>query len=220
MSGSLRRKLLVASETHLLTTKVLAQPEAIQVTLKSWRWLRFRTDMWSEFLCKKEPDIWYKDKLLTIFIFILSLSFFFAKKIFEDIFQKEKRKRRSGNIEILLFFSPVAYVLFSLPKLRAICPLSVSSTLRNQKLVLSDNTKIVQNHLKWLSHSVLRVLRKKQEEGFCACLYKMIRVKEWETTRLQPGKSHPGFLYETLHCWPCCSWCQWKQFFPMMAIWI
>ena len=31
----------------------------------------------------------------------------------------------------------------------------------------------------------------------------MIRVKKCETTGFEPGKSRPGFLYVTLHCWPC-----------------
>ena len=31
----------------------------------------------------------------------------------------------------------------------------------------------------------------------------MIRVKKCETTGFEPGKSCPGFLYVTLHCWPC-----------------
>ena len=30
----------------------------------------------------------------------------------------------------------------------------------------------------------------------------MIRVKKCETTGFEPGKSCPGFLYVTLHCWP------------------
>ena len=31
----------------------------------------------------------------------------------------------------------------------------------------------------------------------------MIKVKKCETTGFEPGKSCPGFLYVTLHCWPC-----------------
>ena len=31
----------------------------------------------------------------------------------------------------------------------------------------------------------------------------MIRVKKCDTTGFEPGKSCPGFLYVTLHCWPC-----------------
>ena len=31
----------------------------------------------------------------------------------------------------------------------------------------------------------------------------MIGVKKCETTGFEPGKSCPGFLYVTLHCWPC-----------------
>ena len=41
--------------------------------------------------------------------------------------------------------------------------LSFSSTLRNQNLVLSDFTKIVQNRWKWLSHFAA-FSEKKQEE--------------------------------------------------------
>ena len=35
----------------------------------------------------------------------------------------------------------------------------------------------------------------------------MIRVKKCETTGFEPGKSCPGFLYVTLHCWPCPIFC-------------
>ena len=34
----------------------------------------------------------------------------------------------------------------------------------------------------------------------------MIRVKKCETTGFEPGKSCPGFLYVTLHCWPWTVW--------------
>ena len=34
----------------------------------------------------------------------------------------------------------------------------------------------------------------------------MIRVKKCETPGFEPGKSRPGFLYVTLHCWP------WNEF--------
>ena len=46
-------------------------------------------------------------------------------------------------------------------------------------------------------------LRTKARRVIYASLYKMIRVKKCETTRFEPGKSCPGFLYVTLHCWPC-----------------
>ena len=46
-------------------------------------------------------------------------------------------------------------------------------------------------------------LRKKARRIILCFMYKMIRVKTCETTGFEPGKSCPGFLYVTLHCWPC-----------------
>ena len=69
----------------------------------------------------------------------------------------------------------------------------------------SDFTKLVQNHLKWLSHSVRFWEKEKQEEQFYDSLYKIISVKKCEAKDLNQASPILVF-YLTLqwfHCWAC-----------------
>ena len=103
-----------ASEAHLLTSKVLAQPETIQVTFKSWRWFGF--------LCKKEAKtlLYQGDHLTILFLFILF--FFFAKRRFSRIFSRRRKER--GDLETLKFFSLFFFaVLFFITAVEDMIPL-------------------------------------------------------------------------------------------------
>ena len=46
-------------------------------------------------------------------------------------------------------------------------------------------------------------LRKKARRKILCFSVQTDQVKKCETTGFEPGKSCPGFLYVTLHCWPC-----------------
>ena len=54
---------------------------------------------------------------------------------------------------------------------------------------MSDFTKLVQNHLKWLLHSVRFLEKMARRVILCVSVQnKMIRVKKCETAGLEPGK--------------------------------
>ena len=58
---------------------------------------------------------------------------------------------------------------------------------------VSDFTKLVQNHLKWLAHSVCFLEKKARRVILCFSVQND-QVKKCETTGFEPGKSCPGFL--------------------------